>query len=1076
MNNNNNTLTTQQKRLKALEKARQAKKLKAQRKQKAKEARALKQTKPVSEKKLLALQKARAVKKEKYEKQIKELKKKLALEKKKITNEKKKLALIKARQAKALKREQKQNHKINPKHIKHVTKKEEKDNTYYINARLTKTKRLFKGNFIESNYAVRAKNEAVPITETTIATIAKKIMELIGKTLDEVKNELKDGGYSLFVKLYKHGGEIDASNVFRGDNITEDEVYAKLEKTAREHYNNNDYLLFLENVFIAVVKRGTTGGCEKGDKIKKIYVDKNTNIKLRSIRSTQNNCLIACFLNAYGVSGNTVKPIHVRNALGLLQNEKIDIDVVEKMSEWFNTKTGQNKGYVLINEQQQILKQSISTSTEKEQDCVQLCLYNEHYYLYDEVKHEKCNTCGQTYNVEDEHRCNPSVTTWWRRRVMKKYDTVYCRRPNEEEFDYTNFISFDLETWQDGEEDRHVPYASAWMQNGVYSVEYGKNCFQKTVDEFVKMENKTISAYCGSKFDFHFLVDYLTLIGVCPQNIKKNGDGKIMYFTFGSNKIFDLYLFIGESLEKACDSFKLDSQKSKFDHKLIKSWEDVQKYKNEVLPYLKKDVECLNELFTTFNKLIYEKVGCNTTSYYSISHQAYTIWSSKLNSVVEILKDENKYNIASSATYGARTYPNQQKFQSKYYDDVVKGKMTYEELKKTNEFLFNADVSSMYSSSMVNTDIMNGVRYPCGFSKWSTKQKEMYEKGMLGIYYIKFSCPKNIRNPILPRKKKIGDQLLGCQWSLTDGEGWYTSVDIDNAMESGYTINFVEGKECLIWEESTTDLFSSYVDLFYTMKTQAEQEKNPVLRAIAKLFLNSLYGKLMQKKTYADTIIIDSAEKWDEFAINKNIIGYEIINKDKIMLTGEDKNEKNKINKPNYLGAFVLSYTRRLMMQYMKTIDPTLKEMIFTYGDTDSMHIHGQHYHKLNELGLIKSKTNSKLGYMSNDTKNDGLIIREICIAPKCYMYEYIDKDGQIHTSNDAVVKGKGLPSNGKMESNFNHSMFEDLEHDATIKFTSLQTKNFSIVEKQMSRTLAKHWEGFTLIDNHFYPPGYIHE
>ncbi len=35
-------------------------------------------------------------------------------------------------------------------------------------------------------------------------------------------------------------------------------------------------------------------------------------------------------------------------------------------------------------------------------------------------------------------------------------------------------------------------------------------------------------------------------------------------------------------------------------------------------------------------------------------------------------------------------------YQSKYYDDIKSGKMTYKDLIATDEYLFNAGVSSLY--------------------------------------------------------------------------------------------------------------------------------------------------------------------------------------------------------------------------------------------------------------------------------------------------------------------------------------------------------------------------------------------
>ena len=90
----------------------------------------------------------------------------------------------------------------------------------------------------------------------------------------------------------------------------------------------------------------------------------------------------------------------------------------------------------------------------------------------------------------------------------------------------------------------------------------------------------------------------------------------------------------------------------------------------------------------------------------------------------------------------------------------------------------------------------------------------------------------------LPRKVK-----LGIRWSLEDGEGVYTSVDIQNAIDAGYKIDFVE--KCLVWD-SSADVFGQYIEEFYKLKEESERSGNKVKRSIAKLMMNALYGKTLR--------------------------------------------------------------------------------------------------------------------------------------------------------------------------------------------------------------------------------------
>ena len=85
-------------------------------------------------------------------------------------------------------------------------------------------------------------------------------------------------------------------------------------------------------------------------------------------------------------------------------------------------------------------------------------------------------------------------------------------------------------------------------------------------------------------------------------------------------------------LKDACDDYKIsaDKCKSEFNHNKIKSWEDVELYKNEVLPYLELDLISMKELFITMNKEIYGLIGTNITNYLTVPAMAYDHWTSTI--------------------------------------------------------------------------------------------------------------------------------------------------------------------------------------------------------------------------------------------------------------------------------------------------------------------------------------------------------------------------------------------------------------------------------------------------------------
>ena len=57
---------------------------------------------------------------------------------------------------------------------------------------------------------------------------------------------------------------------------------------------------------------------------------------------------------------------------------------------------------------------------------------------------------------------------------------------------------------------------------------------------------------------------------------------------------------------------------------------------------------------------------------------------------------------------------------------------------------------------------------------------------------------------------------------------------------------------CIIYERA--DLFTEYIDFFTKMKVDATNDNNPTYRLMAKLFLNSLYGKFAQRHKWFEPI------------------------------------------------------------------------------------------------------------------------------------------------------------------------------------------------------------------------------
>lgn len=924
-------------------------------------------------------------------------------------------------------------------------------------------------NHMEKNIITTVINvKDYPLTENSVKVIGDFVWNQLQKVIAGINQNNYPGGFNTGVMLYLRDPDSEKSASFGLKNPTRNDVNILLAKKSGNQYNTALYILYLSYITILIAKLPNNGGCRNGKSVvNKLKVSSTKLIKLQCLKSTNNNCLIQCFIKGCTLKGNQVKADIVRQKVGLPLNTKIHLSDIPKISDYFQ------KGYILINQNYDIIGQK---KYKDPTDYLLLYLKDEHYYLAEVIETlEKCPICGDQNIKTKTHKCNLKQTSFYQKQKCKKHNMVSVRNIEKPKINYDDVIHFDLETFQPTT--HHEPYACGWY-NKEYKVKYGKDCIDTFIADISKMEKKIISAYNGSGFDFFMLIRKITDMGITVEDIILT-NGKVMTFKFGNeNRIFDLYLFINSSLDKACKDFKIKNAKSSFDHTKIKTWDDVDKHEKEVLPYLKLDVLGLKELFETFSDMIYEMKHINITNYVTLSHMAYEIWASMLTNVVEIPNNLEKYDFIKQGTYGGRCYPMQKRFKSKHYDDVVNKNMTYKQLLETGDFIFNADATSLYPASMKGTEHLQ-ISYPTGNSRWSNNPNEEWKNGKIGFYKITFCPPKDIRTPILPRKIN-----LGIRWSLEDGVGVYTSVDIQNSIDAGYKVEFIE--KCLVWD-SSSDVFGQYIEEFYKLKEDAEREGNNVKRSIAKLMMNALYGKTLQKAIFNKTAIVNNIFEFNNFLIDKNTENFNwiVLSDNKMLLSGEVKDEikGSQITKPCQLGAFVTANSRKLMLFYIKAIDPTLKSMPFTYTDTDSLHIHGYAYIKLKELGYIKPKASSALGYLCSDIDDEGIIIKEKNLAPKTYNYEYINDRDEVYIKDTAVMKCKGIPKRCLKSDYYESEVPTEVQFNGLKKKHKTLTKNdvkqgvqhFSIVNSEQTRTFNKsEWQGMIFKENSWYPFGFI--
>lgn len=218
---------------------------------------------------------------------------------------------------------------------------------------------------------------------------------------------------------------------------------------------------------------------------------------------------------------------------------------------------------------------------------------------------------------------------------------------------------------------------------------------------------------------------------------------------------------------------------------------------------------------------------------------------------------------------------------------------------------------------------------------------------------------------------------------LGNWKGWYFSEELYNAAKFGYKFNILSG---YLFDRGY--VFTDYVNFLYNLKNNSE--KGTPNYIIAKLLLNSLYGKFGTDPDNEQHIIIDSS---DSQKFHSKYVVTDVINlgNGKELLSyyrpTTKKYENNKPSSKNTSVPVALAITAhaRVHMSRLKSVASSLNLIIY-YMDTDCLALSGELDPKFigTDLGLLK------LEHVFNEV---------IYLAPKVYSgkadgYEYTKVKG----------------------------------------------------------------------------------
>ena len=301
--------------------------------------------------------------------------------------------------------------------------------------------------------------------------------------------------------------------------------------------------------------------------------------------------------------------------------------------------------------------------------------------------------------------------------------------------------------------------------------------------------------------------------------------------------------------------------------------------------------------------------------------------------------------------------------------------------------------------------------------------------------------------------------------------------------------------EVLHYTRSSTNIFKEYIKMFLLVKQESsgfpredmtEEEKlafiedyfekqgilltlekiipNEGRRSIAKLLLNSLWGKLAQKPNQPQTAFCYNYDDLVKIVFDESleIMGILDINENcRIVSYVKRDEEECRTGNTNFtVASYVTSYARLKLAELMDKVEGgKYPELNLLYFDTDSVHV-------VVRNGFPHVPTGEYLGCLTDEIYKElkhpeGYCNKTVYLGPKCYAMQMV-KPGSNGLEYQWIIKTKGIVLTEKAQEVVN---FESME-GATKKFiTSNNNDNQPIPVPQTAFRTNPRTHDVSLVD-----------
>ena len=427
-----------------------------------------------------------------------------------------------------------------------------------------------------------------------------------------------------------------------------------------------------------------------------------------------------------------------------------------------------------------------------------------------------------------------------------------------------NFMTMDLETQTDNNQ---ITPICVGVFDGVDSRAYYLQDFLGDVESMLLKSLRSIlkSKYDGyvvyihnlSGFDGNMLLKYMTKVGKVKPIIH---EGRIISIKLSAANctltFYDSYQLLPVSLSKLAltfgvtekglypykflvnTSFKLNYQGAVPDIEFFDniSKEQYNEYckdfqglewnlKDETIKYCIQDCVSLHQVISKFRSLIFECYSLDVLDYPTLSSLSFSIYRSGF-----MPKDSLAQISGSMYAHLKRSY--------------IGGRVDM--FIPSGENLFHYDVNSLYPSVMKNFDMPVGTP-TAFFGDILAHQPEAF-----GFFNVKVTAPDNLKHPIIQCHVNTKNGLRSIAGTGTF-ETMLFSEEIKNALKYGYKFEVQSG-----YTFERGKVFESFIQNLYLLRT-TYPKSNP-LNLVAKLLMNSLYGRFGMDTNFGETAVVSKAK------------------------------------------------------------------------------------------------------------------------------------------------------------------------------------------------------------------------